>query len=280
VNAPLASLQRAACAHGEDLPLVLADASLVAHAGELVVLIGKNGSGKSTLLSAMAGLLPLRSGRALLGDREAAALSRRERALRVAIVPQDAPPLFDVLAFDFVLAGRYARLPRWRRAPEEDLRAAQEALQACGAGDDGCKPLFELSGGARRRVLVARAIAQGAPLLLADEPTNALDPEHKLQVFDLRRAVRRPHRLAPRRTRGGGGPARRDPAPRGPRADLRSAPRLRPRGWRSARLAFPSPAALVESRQAVRARCARSRQGRRDKTCSTNVSSSACESIL
>jgi iron complex transport system ATP-binding protein len=185
VNAPLASLQRAACAHGEDLPLVLADASLVAHAGELVVLIGKNGSGKSTLLSAMAGLLPLRSGRALLGDREAAALSRRERALRVAIVPQDAPPLFDVLAFDFVLAGRYARLPRWRRAPEEDLRAAQEALQACGAGDDGCKPLFELSGGARRRVLVARAIAQGAPLLLADEPTNALDPEHKLQVFDL-----------------------------------------------------------------------------------------------
>ncbi len=185
MSAVLAALQRADCAHGEDLPLVLRQADLVARAGELVVLIGKNGSGKSTLLSAMAGLLPLRAGRALLGDADAALLSTKERALRVAIVPQDAPPLFDVLAFDFVLAGRYARLPRWRPAPDSDLRAAQQALEACGVGDDACKPLRELSGGARRRVLVARAIAQGAPLLLADEPTNALDPEHKLQVFDL-----------------------------------------------------------------------------------------------
>ncbi|MEY2746675.1 MAG: hypothetical protein RL112_1717 [Planctomycetota bacterium] len=185
MSAVLAALERATCAHGDDLPAVLREADLVARAGELVVLIGKNGAGKSTLLSAMAGLLPLRAGRASLGGADAAGLSRKERALRVAIVPQDAPPLFDVLAFDFVLAGRYARLPRWRTAPDEDLRAAGEALAACGVGDDACKPLSELSGGARRRVLVARAIAQGAPLLLADEPTNALDPEHKLQVFDL-----------------------------------------------------------------------------------------------
>ena len=185
LNATLAELRGAECAWEDDSPSVFAGLDLEVRAGELVAVIGPNGAGKSTLLRALAGLLPLRSGTALLGGADAAALAPKERALRAALVPQDVPPLDDVLVFDFVLAGRYARLPRWRPAPQEDLDAASRALAACDAAEASCSPLGALSGGARRRVLVARALAQGAPLLLADEPTNALDPEHRLQVFDL-----------------------------------------------------------------------------------------------
>ena len=190
----LATLEQAECAWDDGAASVFAGLELEVRAGELLVVLGKNGAGKSTLLRAMAGLLPLRQGRATLGGVDCRQLDPRARALRAALVPQELPPLDDVLVFDFVLAGRYARLPRWRAAPEADLAATQAALAACDAAEAACATLGTLSGGARRRVLVARALAQGAPLLLADEPTNALDPEHRLQVFDLlARAAREGH---------------------------------------------------------------------------------------
>jgi len=249
----LATLEQAECAWDDGAASVFAGLDLEVRAGELLVVLGKNGAGKSTLLRALAGLLPLRQGRATLGGVDCRQLDPRARALRAALVPQELPPLDDVLVFDFVLAGRYARLPRWRAAPEADLAATQAALAACDAAEAACATLGTLSGGARRRVLVARALAQGAPLLLADEPTNALDPEHRLQVFDLLaraaregrvgsgRTVRRPHRVAGWWTHQRPRPSSRSLVSRDFDAGVRRAARLCERQWRPAGVARALP---------------------------------------
>ena len=152
---------------------------------ELVCLIGPNGCGKSTLLRLCAGLLePLRGGVELDGA-AAAGLAPRERARRVALVPQYLPALPEVRVEDFVLSGRYAHLARWNRVGARDQERVREALAACDAAEFARRGLGELSGGQRQRVLIARALVQEAPLVLIDEPTSALDPEHQIRVFEL-----------------------------------------------------------------------------------------------
>jgi iron complex transport system ATP-binding protein len=152
---------------------------------ELLCLIGPNGCGKSTLLRLCAGLLAPLHGRVELDGESASTLPPRERARRVALVPQYLPALPEVRVEDFVHSGRYARLARWNRAGVRDVEVVREALRACDAEEFARRGLGELSGGQRQRVLVARALAQEAPLFLIDEPTNALDPEHQIRVFEL-----------------------------------------------------------------------------------------------
>ncbi len=152
---------------------------------ELVCLIGPNGCGKSTLLKLCGGLLVPAQGTVELDGRASASLAPRERARRVALVPQFLPALPEVRVEDFVLSGRYAHLERWNRVGARDLACVEEALEACDARAFAGRGLGELSGGQRQRVLIARALAQEAPLVLVDEPTSALDPEHQIRVLDL-----------------------------------------------------------------------------------------------
>jgi iron complex transport system ATP-binding protein len=166
------------------------------HAGELAVVIGPNGSGKSTLVKVLAGLVEPREGEVRIDGRPLAAFTPRERARRIAVVPQFLPALPEVLVADFVLSGRYARMERWKAAGTLDRRAVDRALEACDAADLACRGMTELSGGQRQRVLVARAVAQEAAVLLVDEPTNALDPEHQIRVFDLLASLRSEERAA------------------------------------------------------------------------------------
>lgn len=158
---------------------------LEVHAGEMIAIIGPNGAGKSTLLSLFAGMLEPVSGRVFLGGRELGDSSPRERAQQVAIVPQYLDRLPEVHVNDFVLGGRYSHLGAFGRHREHDREAVRAALDACDAGDLGERLLTRISGGQRQRVLIARALAQEAPVLLVDEPTNSLDPEHQLAVFEL-----------------------------------------------------------------------------------------------
>jgi len=163
----------------------LAGVDFAVRAGEFAFVIGPNGSGKSTLLRVLAGIQPPDAGLVVLEGRALADVVPRERARRIALVPQYLPVLPEVLVADFVVSGRYARVSRWTALSAIDREIAARALADCDAGELACRGLDELSGGQRQRVLLARAVAQEAAVLLVDEPTNALDPEHQIQVLDL-----------------------------------------------------------------------------------------------
>ena len=153
--------------------------------GELLVVIGPNGSGKSTLLRALAGLLVPTRGDVRAGGDPVRALDPRERARRVAVVPQYLPALPEVSVEAFALGGRYAWLRPWRGPDARDLEHVRAALESCDALDLAARDMRELSGGQRQRVLVARALAQEARAVLVDEPTSSLDPEHQVRTFEL-----------------------------------------------------------------------------------------------
>lgn len=164
---------------------VLRGVDLALGRGELVCVIGPNGAGKSTLLRLVIGLLHPSAGSVSVGGDRVVDLAPRERARRAALVPQELESLPEIDVHAFVSAGRYGHLGFLGRASEADARAVEGALaQADVAGLEG-RLLRELSGGQRQRVLVARALAQEAPLLCVDEPTSSLDPEHQLAVFDV-----------------------------------------------------------------------------------------------
>ena len=151
--------------------------------GEIVALAGPNGSGKSTLIRAALGLLPLRSGRTRLFGTDVAGLSVRERALRAAWVPQEEPLRDDVRIGEYVLYGRFAHLGAFDAEGPSDRAAAESALRSVELWDRRDGGVLELSGGERQRLTLARALAQGAPLLLLDEPTAHLDIGHTLDLL-------------------------------------------------------------------------------------------------
>ena len=163
----------------------LAGLDVEIEAGELLALLGPNGAGKSSLLRVLAGLVPATRGEVRLDGRGLDELGSRRRARTLAYVPQDLALVPEVTVETFVLGGRYAHLGAWSRPRREDRDAVERALAAADVGDLPDRLLPELSGGQRQRVLVARALAQEAEVLLVDEPTSSLDPEHQIGVFRL-----------------------------------------------------------------------------------------------
>jgi iron complex transport system ATP-binding protein len=163
--------------------------SLIVAPGEVLGLVGPNGSGKTTLIRAVTGTVTPASGVVqLLGD-DVSSLSQRERALRAAVVPQ-APLLPDAFtALEIVLMGRTPHLRLLENEGAADLTAVERAMRATDTWEFADRPAGELSGGERQRVVVARALAQEAPLLLLDEPTAHLDLGHQAGVLGLVRRL-------------------------------------------------------------------------------------------
>ena len=162
----------------------------VAH-GEFLAIIGPNGSGKSSLLRVLTGLQPADSGEILIEGELLANLDARERALRVALVPQSLEVLPGYSVEDFVLMGRYAHLTGWRLFTRHDKEVARDCLGRVNASNFAHRGMNEMSGGERQRVMVARALAQEARTVLLDEPTSALDLAHQLMVYKLIHAMHR-----------------------------------------------------------------------------------------
>jgi iron complex transport system ATP-binding protein len=157
--------------------------------GEVLGLVGPNGSGKTTLIRAVTGAVRPVSGEVRLLGEDSSRLSQRERALRAAVVPQE-PLLPDAFsALEIVLMGRTPHLRLLQNEGASDLAAAERAMRATGTWEFADRPAGELSGGERQRVVVARALAQEAPLLLLDEPTAHLDLGHQAGVLELVRGV-------------------------------------------------------------------------------------------
>lgn len=164
----------------------LHDATFTAQAGQLTALIGPNGSGKSTLLRVAAGLSTPRAGEVVWDGTPVRDLERRERAQRIALLPQTVTAVYRHAVREVVALGRYPhREGLWARWTEADENAVTSALEATGISALADRGFDELSGGERQRVLVASLLVQGADLLLLDEPTAALDLHHQVSLMRL-----------------------------------------------------------------------------------------------
>ncbi|MEU3192442.1 ABC transporter ATP-binding protein [Streptomyces sp. NPDC006992] len=153
--------------------------------GETVGVVGPNGSGKTTLLRCVYGTLRPTGGRITLGGHDAAALSVKGRARRVAAVPQEAGGGFGLTAGRIVAMGRSPHKRFWEGDTAADTARVAEALERTGAAALAGRPFDELSGGERQRVLVARALVQDPGLLVLDEPTNHLDVCYQWELLAL-----------------------------------------------------------------------------------------------
>jgi iron complex transport system ATP-binding protein len=167
---------------------VLQAVDFTARAGEMVGLIGPNGSGKTTLLRILANLRAPEAGTVRYSGKTAAELGARNLARRVSYLAQGGEVHWPMRADALVALGR---LPHRGGAGGSDARDRDAVMRAMAAADVtplGGRTLREVSGGERMRILLARALAVEGELLLADEPTAALDPLHQLQVMSLLRA--------------------------------------------------------------------------------------------
>ena len=151
-------------------------------AGEVVGVVGPNGAGKTTLVRAALGLQALAEGSATLGGSSPARLDPAELARRVGYLPQERRLAWNLSAW------RTASLGAPDRPPAEARDIALRALRQVGLDHLAERGVFDMSGGERARVLLARLFATRAPLLLADEPTASLDPDAQLMTLDLLRA--------------------------------------------------------------------------------------------
>lgn len=164
------------------------DVTLAVEAGTLLAIVGPNGAGKSTLLKVMAGLLPAWSGRVeVLGG------APGREARRVAYVPQAETVdwAFPVTVGDVVMMGRYPALGPWRRPGRVDRRQVDEALEKVGMAAHRRTQIGQLSGGQRRRVFLARALAADPALYLLDEPVTGIDVTTQEDLMDILEAEAR-----------------------------------------------------------------------------------------
>jgi iron complex transport system ATP-binding protein len=173
---------------------VVEDVSLSVAGGQWAALVGANGSGKTTTLRAVAGFVR-HGGRVLVSGVDSAGLRRRERARLIAVVPQvpTTPP--DMTVRDYVLLGRTPYTGYFGGESRGDRVATDRAIARLDLEAFAQRPLGWLSGGERQRVVLARALAQEAGILLLDEPTSALDIGHQQDVLELVDELRRDRSL-------------------------------------------------------------------------------------
>jgi iron complex transport system ATP-binding protein len=164
---------------------IVDEVSVELAAGEVLGLIGPNGAGKSTLMRAMLGLVPLDAGSCQLQGRTLAHWSMRERARQMAYLPQNTQSHWPLLVARVIALGRLPHLSYWQRPGSEDREAIARAVQLTEVEDLLDRVVTTLSGGERMRVNLARMLASGAPLLLADEPIASLDPYHQFHVMEI-----------------------------------------------------------------------------------------------
>ncbi|WP_049620624.1 ABC transporter ATP-binding protein [Frateuria defendens] len=189
MSPPAASLACRQVVFVRDRRRVLDDVSLTVSAGEVVSLLGANGAGKSSLLRIMLGLLRPQAGEVRLDGRPLPRWSAPARARRMAYVPQTHVASFPYTVEQVVALGRLPHAGLGRALGGEDREAVQAALQRMQVFSLARRDYTSLSGGERQRVLLARALAQQAPILVMDEPMTALDYGHQVRMQALLREL-------------------------------------------------------------------------------------------
>ena len=168
---------------------IVRDVSLHVGHGEMVGLLGPNGSGKSTLLRMIYRTLQPSGGIVHVNGRDVWRSAARDNARAMAVLAQEHGGEFELRVCDVVLMGRTPHQTAWARDSAEDFRIVAQALQRVDASGLSERMFSTLSGGEKQRVLMARALAQQAPLLILDEPTNHLDVRHQFELMNLIRSL-------------------------------------------------------------------------------------------
>ncbi|MEU3598443.1 ABC transporter ATP-binding protein [Streptomyces sp. NPDC006798] len=168
---------------------LLDGADLDLRPGETTGLVGPNGSGKTTLLRCVYGTLRPGAGTITVEGADLLAMGPKDRARRVATVPQENRPEFELTVREIVLMGRVPHKRFWEPDSAADGRAADEAMDRLGITELAGRSFPSLSGGERQRALVARALLQDPALLVLDEPTNHLDIRYQLEILGLVREL-------------------------------------------------------------------------------------------
>jgi iron complex transport system ATP-binding protein len=170
--------------------LLIDDLSLTIGEGEAWIVLGENGCGKSTLLSALAGWFKPLHGQILLNGQPLPVVAPAQRAKSVAWQTQHDECPFPLSVLEKTLTGRHPHLSRWQWESSADLALAREQLARLDLHGFDERDLASLSGGERRRVALATALTQQAPLLLLDEPLSQLDLRHQQQALQVLRTER------------------------------------------------------------------------------------------
>jgi iron complex transport system ATP-binding protein len=164
---------------------IVSDIDLRVQDGCFAGLLGPNGSGKSTILKAIYRVHQPSAGRVLLDGLDLPSIPAREAARRLAVVIQESTVEFAVTVHEMVMLGRIPHKRAFEADSDEDREIAADALARVGCTPLAGRSFHTLSGGEKQRVLIARALAQGADHLILDEPTNHLDIRYQVEVLEL-----------------------------------------------------------------------------------------------
>jgi len=165
--------------------LVLNDVSFELKKGDYCAIIGPNGSGKTTLLHVLSGALKKQEGEVLISDKKIEDYDVKELAKQISVVPQRSEPVYHFSVFDMVMFGRHPYQTRWNSYNPDDEEIVVDALKKTNLLSLKNRMTSQLSGGEFQRTLIARAIAQQAPLMLLDEPLSNLDIPHQFEILEI-----------------------------------------------------------------------------------------------
>jgi iron complex transport system ATP-binding protein len=182
-NLVLLDLDGVECRYGS--VKVLENVSLSLKGGDFVGILGPNGSGKTTLLKSISRTLKPHKGTVLLNEADIYSLKSVDVAKQLAVVPQDTSIGFNFAALDIVLMGRNPHMKRFQLENEKDMAVARKVMNLTNIWHLAERPINELSGGEKQRVIIARALAQEPKILLLDEPLTHLDIVNQLEIMDL-----------------------------------------------------------------------------------------------